>query len=127
MRMVRHRLAWFAGGWLLSQLAVLTVTPSALRVEMPSAVASAQCTCSHGDVRACPMHHTTSNSKTRSCSCRSATDTAAAVIASLFGPAAVLTVPIDATEPAARLQRPVRLESRPLDSDLVPDAPPPRA
>ena len=127
MRLLRHRLAWFASAWLLIQLANVTVTPSALLAGLPDSSASDACTCAHGDGQICPMHHTTSTSKTKSCSCRSTTDTAAAVIASLFGPTAVLTSPIGAAEPPASSEPPLSLASRPLDSSLVPDAPPPRA
>src|SRR2546426_7030463 len=80
MLVFRRRLSHFAGGCLVCQLCVLSLTP-ALCARIPSAVGGVECTCSHGDGQVCPMHHTTSTSKTKSCSCRSTTDSAAAVMA----------------------------------------------
>jgi len=127
MQAFRRRLQHLAGGWLVAQLSVLTVTPASLCAGMPNTVAALECTCSHGDGQVCPMHHTRSTSRTKSCSCRGTTDSAATLIASLFGPSAVLAVPIVAPEPAVGSPRSACLESRPLDSCLVPDSPPPRA
>jgi hypothetical protein len=123
----RRWLSRFAGGWLLCQFCIWTLTPAALCAAIPSTADSVECTCPHGGAQVCPMHQTQSKSKTRSCSCRGTTDSAATLIAGLFGPAAVLAVPIAAAEPADSSQRPAHLESRPLDFCLVPDAPPPRA
>jgi hypothetical protein len=127
VRILRRRLAWVAGAWLMSQVALFAVAPSALCATTLTGMASVQCTCPEGDGQVCPMHHPESKSNTKSCSCRSTNDSAAAIIASLFGPAAVLTAPINTAEPAASSRRPLRVESHPFDSYLVPDAPPPRA
>jgi len=129
MLMLRRRLSRFAAGWLVCQLCVLSVTPAILCARMPSTAGGVECTCSHGDGQVCPMHHTTSTSKskTKPCSCRSTTDSAAVAIASLFGQTGVLAAPIGAADPLRSSEHVVRSESDPLDSFRVPDAPPPRA
>src|SRR5438876_5748793 len=127
MVVLRRRLSRFARGWVLYQLCMWTLTPTALCVTLPSTLGSVECACPHDDGQACPMHPTQSKSKTTSCSCRGTTDSTATLIAGLFGPAAVLGGSIVAAEPATSPQRPAVFESCPLDSCLVPDAPPPRA
>src|SRR2546422_2895260 len=126
MLVFRRRLSRFAGGCLVCQLCVLSLTP-ALCARIPSAVGGVECTCSHGDGQVCPMHHTTSTSKTKSCSCRSTTDSAAAVMASLFGQTALLAASIGAADPPIRSEHEIRSEVDPFDSFFVPDAPPPRS
>jgi hypothetical protein len=127
MQLLRNHLARLACVWLLTQGVMLSISSAALCAGMRGAVGVIECTCDHDDGQTCPMHHTTTASKTKSCSCRGTDDGAAAVMASLFGPAAVLTVSINPVEPPADSRNPQRADSRPLDSSLVPDAPPPRA
>jgi hypothetical protein len=94
---------------------------------MSSVMANVECTCSHGDGVACPMHHATPKRDAKSCSCRSTTDDGIAVIASLFGGTAVLTTPTRATELSRGVTFPHEALTHPLGLFLVPDAPPPRA
>src|SRR6266446_639648 len=112
MLMFRRRLARFASGWLVYQLCVLALAPTALCAKTSSGAGDVECTCSHGDGHVCPTHHTETKSKPKSCSCRGTTDSATAVIAGLFGPAAVLAVPMADTKPVANRQRPPQLKSR---------------
>jgi hypothetical protein len=126
MAVLRRHLARFAGAWLAFQLAVLTLAPAAICMGKEEAAAAVACTCAHGDGQICPMHHTVSTSKTKTCSCRSSTDTAAVVLASLFGQTAVLVPPFGATDPLISFEQTVRIHSDPIDSFLKTDSPPPR-
>ena len=107
----------------MSQLCVLAVIP-AVCASTPTAAVS-ECTCSHGDHQVCPMHHPAQKSKT-GCSCRSATDGPAAIL-SLIGQIGALPQPIDDVEVLTITGVAPRFEPSPLDTSIVPDAPPPRA
>src|SRR4051812_34889130 len=124
----RRQLGRIAGAWLALQLAVLAVVPTALAASMPAA-AGTTCACPHGSggtSAVCPMHHGARNTEP-ACSCRSTADPAAAIVASLLGPTAVL-VPVTGAAPLVAASRVNRSPSRSsIDADIVPDAPPPRA
>jgi hypothetical protein len=127
VRILRRRLACVAGAWLMSQVVLFAVAPGVLCAMTPTGMSSVQCRCPEGAGQVCPMHHSEPKSTTKSCSCRSTSDGAAAIIASLFGPAAVLTWPTGAAEPPRTSRQTLCVESHLLEFHLVPDAPPPRA
>jgi hypothetical protein len=90
---VRRRLSWVAGLWLISQLAVMTVTPAALCAGWAGAAAAGDnvtCTCTHGPDAQCPMHHKRATSPS-GCNCgNNAPDPGSLTVVSLLGPVAVL-------------------------------------
>ena len=90
MRPIRRRLAIVIGIWLFCQMSALMGGPVAMCFGMAADVPGQQCTCAHdAGQQACPMHHPAAP-KSKTCSCRSTTDTEALAIASLLGPIAVL-------------------------------------
>ena len=124
MSRVRRRLSWLVRSWLLCQLCVMTA-PSVALCAVATEVAESACTCAHGEGQECPMHYTTSKSK--SCACRSAEDGPAIAMAMFIGETAILP---SATGPAAfPIQTGVSqpMNSHPLDPSYIPDSPPPRA
>ena len=127
MQGIRRRLTRLASGWLVIQLATLSAAPAVLCAGMPSGMANVECTCSHGDGVECPMHHATPKRDAKTCSCRSTADEGAAVLASLFGGAAILTTPTGVNHALLRAELLPRSLSHPPALFLVPDAPPPRA
>ena len=104
----------------------MTATPLGLCVASATAVSAEECTCSHDDGQACPMHPGAEKSKS-SCSCRSTTDPSATVLASLLGPSADLPAAMEVAEPVLFAQSVPQVESSPIDAFALPDAPPPRA
>jgi hypothetical protein len=126
MREFRRRLTGVAGAWLAAQLAFASAAPVALRAAMPTSADAVQCTCSHGDGTACPMHQAARADDPDACSCRGTSDAGAAIIASLLGDTAILTAPAPAIGASSGARVPGDLPSRPLELDLVPDSPPPR-
>jgi hypothetical protein len=124
MRSIRQSRAWLVAGWLLAQAAFATATPLGLCVAAGVAPAG-ECTCSHEDGRPCPMHPDAHKSAP-SCSCRSTTDPAAIIMASLVGPSAVLPDAMAVARPQVLARPLIRLESSPISAASTPDAPPPR-
>jgi hypothetical protein len=123
---IRRRLGSFATGWLALQLAILVSVPTVLCTTMEATAASA-CTCSHEAGQACPMHHPSSSPAPAACSCGSATDPAAAIVASLLGPAAIPARVFDAVPVVVTADVPHSSVPHPPDTIIGPDAPPPRA
>ena len=130
MRPIRRRLATVIGLWLLCQTFALTAGPVSMCLGMAAAGSGQQCTCAHsGGQEACPMHHpaTPKPPESKTCSCRSTTDTSALAIASLLGPIAVLPSVSTAVDfPAAADSVAVAADAT-IDGPQLPDAPPPRA
>src|SRR4029077_9643252 len=127
MQGLRRLLPRIAIGWLLFQLCIWTLTPTALCLSRERALAAVECTCPHESGQACPMHHPAQRLNTTPCSCRSTTNDAATVVSSLFGPTGVLAAPVSTSVVTAKSEGPLQLDSRPLDSHPDTDAPPPRA
>jgi hypothetical protein len=131
MLWTRPRLALVASAWLVFQLCMLVSIPTALCPATAAAAVGAECTCEHGDGQMCPMHHKPSRAKSANeshpCSCRSTSDPAAAMAASLIGPAGVLAPPVALTARATIAVALPAFNPAPLDSFSVPDSPPPRA
>src|SRR3989442_11058276 len=127
MRSSSCHLRRLAGGWLVMQLAVFVSIPTALCLNMSTSATGVECTCAQSDGQMCPMHHTRSKANSPSCSCRSTADPAAAIIASLLGPSAVLTDAVEYVDVTATSETPGRSDWSPIDALIVPSAPPPRA
>ena len=129
MNALRRRLIGFASAWLFMQIIVLTVTPISLCANAAMAESQARCSCVHtaGDSASCPMHrHPIAHDAP--CRCQSNTlDPSTAAIATLLGPAGVLTSASGALfQPS--LSGPVESSaSGPVSWEAVPDGPPPRA
>jgi hypothetical protein len=70
------------------------------------------------------MHHPSTSSN--DCSCRSTTDSRAAIVASLIGPTAVLAPTSSAVAPSPILSPARSFSAEPLESATPPDSPPPR-
>jgi len=70
------------------------------------------------------MHHPSTSSN--DCSCRSTTDSRAAIVASLIGPTAVLAPTSSAVAPSSILSPARSFSAEPLESAVAPDSPPPR-
>jgi len=124
---IRARVAHVAVGWLVFQLCLLASVPTVLCSPDPDAIAlEAACTCAHGDAegQSCPMHHPSTSSN--NCSCRSTTDSRAAIVASLIGPTAVLAPTSSAVAPSSNLSAARSFSAEPLESAVAPDSPPPR-
>jgi hypothetical protein len=118
-----RRSSWIVSIWLLGQLSTWAVVPVALCAQAAGERAVVECTCTHDDGQACPMHHRAPMSKD-TCSC-TGTD-AGITMASLLGPTAVLpasTVAEPSIAIAPFAQRPGVL---PVAWAIVPDSPPPR-
>ncbi len=77
------------------------------------------------------MHHAASRTATSkdsdACACRSTSDPATVIVASLIGPAGVLTPATAAISPAMITADLAAFAPAPLDRSFVPDSPPPRA
>jgi hypothetical protein len=122
---VRRALPRFAAGWLICQVATLTLAP--MLAGAPSArVILLECTCSHGDHATCPMHHKPAAGTNR-CAMRSTGDGGSGVLGSLLGPMGLITVRAATITPPPilklRLDRSTATTLRPTP----PDPPPPRA
>lgn len=76
------------------------------------------------------MHHGRGHSSVtpdpHSCSCRAASDPAAALAASLVGPAAVLAPNASLIAPASPNGSADPFKPQPVETPAVPDSPPPR-
>src|SRR5262249_13207595 len=125
MRALRLHLARLAGGLLAIHLSLFAVIPTVLCADLRSSAAGLECTCAHGDGQSCPLHHHSAAGQKNSCSCQSATDPRNEVLATMFGPMAVLpsTILIEHSMTCASVIGPF---SRPLDTSSIPDSPPPR-
>jgi hypothetical protein len=126
MRRVRRHVARIAGGWLLFQASVLSLTSVSLCAGMIAAAAAQSCTCAHGDGQECPMHPSKPTSKS-SCSCRSTNDSTTAALVSLVGPVAVLARAASIVAPSAISTFQVTARTSPAATPVAPDPPPPRA
>jgi hypothetical protein len=126
MQSIRRSIRRVVGGCLVLHLSILVSAPTALCVAMPDRASAAACTCAHTDGQMCPMHHPASKQGSKSCSCRSTTDPLASLVASLFGPSAVL--PADSVLTVRLVASDVQSAaiSYTAEVDIVPDAPPPR-
>jgi len=128
VRAIRQRLSVFASAWLICQATVLIAAPASICISRGEAAGDVSCrdTCDHGTQ--CPMHHSTSQDSTSTCSCRSATDTDAetALFGSLFGPSAVLSTGIRAVAPLTPTEAAPLPAASLIDTPTLPDAPPPR-
>jgi hypothetical protein len=122
MRVLRHRLARFAGAVLALQLCLIAGTPTVFYADL----VTQDCTCPHGDGQMCPMHHTVTRSNhQQTCSFRSATNANAEAIATMLGPIAMLPTAVHLSH-AMPFVTVSFVVTRPLDSASIPDAPPPR-
>lgn len=128
MRLLRRRLSWMLGGWLVFQCAGI-IAPVVLSAT--GWVAVSTCTCpaaAHG--AACPMHHA-DDRETTGASRRCVIENAAAPIdialLSLAGGGGLLPRPmiIDRIDPAS--EHVASLTKVPSSHTELPDAPPPRA
>jgi hypothetical protein len=121
MRHLRRRLARLAGAWLIVQTTA-TLAAAACPCVAPRAAAAVTCTCAHHDGGTCPMHagrHST-------CSCRSATPPADALMA-LLGPIATLPpAPPQMLAQNAGRHRPDPA-CRSIEHVTLVESPPPRA
>jgi hypothetical protein len=73
------------------------------------------------------MHQSDSSSNAAACSCRSTADPFAIIVASLFGPSAVLTRTLFLERPVASYSVPSLVAVSLIEADILPPAPPPRA
>jgi hypothetical protein len=105
---------------------MLILVPVSLCARERAGAAEQACTCSHGDGRACPMHHPQPKSAS-SCSCRSTGDGPSATLQSLFGPAAVLTRASTVVATVATTDVCANPAALPVGAPVNPDPPPPRA
>jgi hypothetical protein len=130
MRWMRSQHARIAGGWLVIHLCLLASVPTALCSMGSSSAVAVKCTCDHADGGMCAMHHSRSVSALttdhHSCACRSASDPAAAMAASLLGPVAVLAASASAILPTMAGTSLPAFNPAQLDSSSVPHSPPPR-
>ena len=126
MTTLRRRLSWIACGWLLCQLAVITVTPVSLCAGAARALEEPGCTCVHTGNAQCPMHHPAKSPS--GCNCRSnAPDPGSMTALSLLGPMAVLTNTPARVTPPAITQLPTYPITKFIGLVAPPDGPPPRA
>jgi hypothetical protein len=125
MRRLRQHFSWIVTAWLLCQASVAVLVPASLCAR-DIVGAQQACTCSHNDGQECPMHHTRSKSPA-SCSCRSSNDGLTATLASLFGPAAVLTPGSAVVAIIATTDFGTNPDATLVDTSFNPDPPPPRA
>ena len=126
MRRLRQHFAWIVGAWLLCQASAAVLVPVSLCAQDKSCAVPQARACSHNDAQQCPMHRTKPASSL-SCSCSSTTDTLAATLASLFGPAAVLTPGATAVAIVATTDVGTCPDVTLFDASLNPDPPPPRS
>lgn len=127
---VRSHIPRIAAAWLVCHLCLLVAIPTVMCSSMAGQGVAAECTCEHGDGQACPMHKSRSTSATSNshpCTCRGTADPMAAVAAALFGHVADLGPTASAAAPVHATPWFSSLNPEPLDSDSVPDSPPPRA
>jgi len=126
MGWIRHHVAHVAGAWLVFQLCLLAAVPAVLCSPESTVSFEPACTCTHGDGdgQSCPMHHPSASSS--NCSCRSTTDSRAAIVASLIGPTAVLAPTSSTVAPSSALSAARSFSAEPLESATPPDSPPPR-
>jgi hypothetical protein len=130
MEWIRPQLARVAGGWLVFHLCLLVSVPTALRPTMSAKTVAAECTCDHLGAQVCPMHHPRSSSTResggQSCACRSTSDPVAVLIGSLIGPQAVLASSASLFAPVDSSLRAPSFNPHPLESNSIPESPPPR-
>jgi hypothetical protein len=127
MRIVRRRLSWVVGAWMLCQAAAVASAPLALwRTSLPAVGAIADDCCpgvAPGQV--CPMHHTKEGG--RKCAMRSACSPDSAALVSLSGivglPSRAFTKLAESSLSSSLGQR----ESATLARSTRPESPPPRA
>lgn len=123
--MVRWRRAVgpIAAAWLSCQLSLLVLTPVVMAI---GAEEQLECRCQHGDHAVCPMHHKRAPGS-QICLMRGTSDSAVAVLRSLFGPMGLLPAP---TAIGVPVPVGVVAVAEPGTTSLPPappDPPPPRA
>jgi len=124
---MRRALARVAAGWLVCQIGLLALTPSALCLSLKARGAEASCTCAHVEGPVCPMHRPSASVDPKGCSCRGATDPQTVALAALIGPSAVLPPSVAAANLLVTSSTLGNSPTDPVDVTLVPEAPPPRA
>ena len=126
MTRLRRALPHFAAGWLVCQVAALTLAP--MLAGAPTArVIALECTCAHGDHATCPMHHKPAAGTSR-CAMRSTDDGARiGVLGSLLGPIGLIAARTAPITPAALLKRRLGPSTAGTLRPTPPDPPPPRA
>ena len=130
MNALRRRLIGFASAWLCAQMIALAAAPISLCATDTASKTPAACSCAHvaGDNASCPMHrHPASPASAAGCHCRGNTpDPAGAAVATMFGPAGVLTGASSAPAPRPSSALPSLAPSIFESWIAVPDGPPPR-
>jgi len=127
MQRIRRGVRRAAGAWLIVQLWMLVWAPTVLCGTMRSLQARTTCPCAHVDPQSCPMHQSDSSSNAAACSCRNSANPFAIIVASLFGPSAVLTGTLLLENPLASYSVPSLVAVSLIEADILPPAPPPRA
>jgi len=125
MPMVRRQLSRLVGVWLVVQSSMLFGVSATICTGHDDTATAQSCACAHGDGSQCPMHHPTPATHAP-CTCHSAPATNTATLATVFGPAAVLTsltatrisVIVSTMDPAT--------EQASVNPPAVVDPPPPR-
>ena len=126
MSLLRRALPWVAALSLLLQMAVGSVSLSAMALGGEPA-GTAICTCFHGaaDHGECPMHHTASG-KAR-CRVRGTADTSSAALAGLLAPMAAPVVSTNRLSVASVTVVSQAALALPAAPAFSPDLPPPRS
>jgi hypothetical protein len=125
MGIFRGGLRSVAGGWLVFQVCLWSVSSVALCCASARLDSAVECSCPNRPAHGCPMHNTKADG--HACSCSAERNDAAGAIAAFFGPAAVLAAPLADATAAAVAQHFAASDCFPLDTSLVPDSPPPRS
>jgi len=124
MAPLRRALGPIAALWLACQVGVLAAAPVLLQAG--AAEGALECTCAHGDHAVCPMHHESAPGS-KVCLIRGADEGDAAVLASVFSLAGVLTAPTQARVSASAHSVVHVFATTPPRPSVPPDPPPPRA
>ena len=127
MRIVRRRLSWMVGAWLLCHVCALAAAPISICLSSSASAPSLECTCDHGDATECPMHHKSSAAPKPTCTCRSTSDSGLATLASMLGPFAVVDAAARIVSPDAMAAMPALRPASFFNVPAIPDPPPPRA
>jgi hypothetical protein len=123
MARLRRTLSLLTAAWLLCQ-ATATLAPAAL--QMQAGGWGLQCECARGAMSTCAIHHRTARGS-KLCLIRSADDTAAVVLSSLFGVIGLVSGPTALPGPASAGDA-ARAQASPVAwRPLALDPPPPRA
>jgi hypothetical protein len=128
MRLVRRRLSWIAGLWLVCQVAALAAAPCArcpMSHEASAADANDGCCPGVAPGQYCPMHHTREGGRKCAMHASCGSDTAAlASLADGLGLPALSDAVDVTTSTAASL---AAIDSTTIVRVTPPDSPPPRA